>query len=119
MRAAGFATQYFCFGNATTTATFARDGVTQKVFQYGEIETTRLLADRAQKGLAGNLCFEIAALSHNPEGRTRGPGGGSSAIKGDGGVRLANNRIRCSRQPGCDADSKSSLRTCDGIAGDQ
>ena len=90
-----------------------------KVFQYGEIETTRLVADRAQKGRAGNLCFEIAALSYNPDGGTRGPVGGSSASKVGGGVRLADNRIGSSSQTGCDADSKSSLRTCDGIAGAQ
>ena len=65
MRAAGFATQYFCFGNATTTATFAHDSVTQKVFHYGEIETTRLVEDREQKGPAGNHRFEIPGLSHN------------------------------------------------------
>jgi len=118
VRAAGFATQYFCFGNATTTATFARDSVTQKDFQYGENETTRRVADRAQKGLAGNLCFEIAALS-NLDGRTRGPVGGCSASKVGGGVRLADNRIRSSNQTGCDADSKSSLCTCDGTAGAQ
>ena len=119
MRAAGFATQYFCFGNVTTTATFARDSVTRKVFHYGEIEITRLVADRAQKGLAGNLRFEIAAFSHNPDGRTRGPVGGPSAIKGGSGVRLANNRIGSSSQTGCDTDTKSSPRTCDGIAGVQ
>ena len=108
---------YFCFGNATTTATFARNSVTQKVFHYGEIESTRRVTNRAQKGLAGNLCFEIAAFSHSPDGRTRRPLGGSSAIKGGGGVRLADNRIGSSSQPGCDADSRSSLGTYDGTAG--
>ncbi|HYV32173.1 MAG TPA: hypothetical protein VEO53_13850, partial [Candidatus Binatia bacterium] len=78
-----------------------------------------LLTDGAQKGLAGNFCFEIAALSHNPDGRTPGPVGESSAIKGCGGVRLADHNIRSSSQTGCDAESKSSLRTCDGIAGAQ
>jgi hypothetical protein len=88
------------------------DSVTQKVFQYGEIETTRRVANREQKGLAGNLCFEIAAFSPTPDGRRRWPVGGSSAIQG-GGVRLADNRIGSGSQTGCDTDSKPSLHICD------
>jgi hypothetical protein len=82
VRAAGIATQYFCFGNARTTATFAHDRVTQNVFQYVEIETASLVEDRAQKGPAGNHRFEIAALAHNRDGERHGPIGGTSFIKG-------------------------------------
>ena len=59
----------------------AHDSVTQKVFHYGEIETTRLVEDREQKGSAGNHRFEIPGLSHNRYGRRHGPVGRSNAIK--------------------------------------
>ena len=44
---------------------------------------------------------------------------GSSAIEDGGGIRLAGSSIRSGSQPGCDADFRSNLRTCDGIVGAQ
>lgn len=119
MRVAGIATQYFCFGIAMTTATFARDSVSQNAFQHGETETSKLVEARAQKRSARNCRFKIAALTHHWDGERHQRTGGSSAIQCGGGVRLACTPIRGSGHPGRDAPPRSGLGICDGTFDDQ